>query len=312
MNKRNASPLFHDVSQENLYLKAEAAKYQKMFSDLQSNYTYQKNMKLSKEYSDMKKDVSKLKHQLDEMTILKNEVTSKVKELSYSKTELLHKIVLLHELLQKETYRRVKETEEKHKLHLKVVKYQELSNQLKEQMQDKEGQLTKEEKKGKTLAAVIDRLQKDLSEKNATLDVMQSGVKTLQQRFYETQERLLHIEKSKEIIFHETLAAYKRQLNESDDWIASHFADIDRSNQLDEHALVQDHVIQSTEQIAPILETLKEQVQNLQIHLDAVQQNSEAMTVKIDGFKQQHNETTNERRILYTIEQKKENKRLMK
>ena len=45
MNRRPASPLFHDLSQENLYLKAEAAKYQQMISDLQSSYTYSKNKK---------------------------------------------------------------------------------------------------------------------------------------------------------------------------------------------------------------------------------------------------------------------------
>lgn len=68
MNRRHASPLFHDLSQENLYLKAETAKYQQMISDLQSSYTYSKNKKLTQEYHEMKKDFTQLKQQLDEMT----------------------------------------------------------------------------------------------------------------------------------------------------------------------------------------------------------------------------------------------------
>ncbi|WP_353855939.1 sigmaE regulated sporulation protein [Bacillus sp. Bos-x628] len=306
MSRRHASPLFHDISQENLYLKAESAKYQKIISDLQSTYTYQKNKKLSQEYHEMKKNFTKLKHQLDEMTILQDDATSKIQDLSYSKAELLHKIVLLHEMLQKETYQRGRETEEKHRLHLKVVKYKELSKQLKEQLLDQDVRLAKEEKKGNTLASVVEKLQQTLSEKKTELHILQEGVQHLQQRFYETQEKLLQIEKAKEAIFYETLTSYQKQLAESEEWIASHFADIDRSEQTKVQPFSQDPILQTTEQIEPILKTLNEQVQILQSQVDAVLRNGEIMTVKIDGFKKQRDDMHQERRIVYTVNQKKD------
>lgn len=305
MNRRPASPLFHDLSQENLYLKAEAAKYQQMISDLQSSYTYSKNKKLTQEYHEMKKDYTQLKHQLDEMTIDQDHTASKIQDLSYSKSELLHKIVLLHEMLQKETFHRRKETEEKHRLHLKVIKYKEISQQLNERMQDQDNRLAKEEKKGNTLSAVIEKLQQTLSDKNAELHLLQEGVKHLQERFYETQEKLLQIEKAKEAIFYETLISYQKQLAESEEWIASHFADIDQSAQTNSQPFSRETLLQTTEEIEPILKKLNEQVQTLKAQVDAVQQNGEIMTVKIDGFKKQRDHLPKERRIVYTVDQKK-------
>ncbi|MGG1962966.1 sigmaE regulated sporulation protein [Bacillus pumilus] len=305
MNRRPASPLFHDLSQENLYLKAEAAKYQQMISDLQSSYTYSKNKKLTQEYHEMKKDYTQLKQQLDEMTIDQDHTASKIQDLSYSKSELLHKIVLLHEMLQKETFHRRKETEEKHRLHLKVIKYKEISQQLNERMQDQDKRLAKKEKKGNTLSAVIEKLQQTLSDKNAELHLLQEGVKHLQERFYETQEKLLQIEKAKEAIFYETLISYQKQLAESEEWIASHFADIDQSAQTNSQPFSRETLLQTTEEIEPILKKLNEQVQTLQAQVDAVQQNGEIMTVKIDGFKKQRDHLPKERRIVYTVDQKK-------
>ncbi|WP_144533268.1 coiled-coil domain-containing protein [Bacillus pumilus] len=305
MKRRHASPLFHDLSQENLYLKAETAKYQQMISDLQSSYTYSKNKKLTQEYHEMKKDYMQLKQQLDEMTIDQDLAASKIQDLSYSKSELLHKIVLLHEMLQKETFHRKKETEEKHRLHLKVIKYEGISQQLKEQMHDQDKRLAKEEKKGNTLSAVIEKLQQTLSDKNAELHLLQEGVKHLQERFYETQEKLLQIEKAKEAIFYETLISYQKQLAESEEWIASHFADIDQSAQTNSQPFSRENLLQTTEDIEPILKKLNEQVQTLQAQVEAVQQNGEIMTVKIDGFKKQRDHLPKERKIVYTVDQKK-------
>lgn len=305
MNRRHASPLFHDISQENLYLKAETAKYQQMISELQSSYTYSKNKKLTQEYHEMKKDYTQLKQQLDEMTIDQDHAAEKIQDLSYSKSELLHKIVLLHEMLQKETFHRRKETEEKHRLHLKVIKYKEISQQLEERMQNQDKRLAKEEKKGNTLSAVIEKLQQTLGDKNAELRLLQEGVRHLQERFYETQEKLLQIEKAKEAIFYETLISYQKQLAESEEWIASHFADIDQSAQTNSQPFSQDSLLQTTEEIEPILKKLNEQVQTLQAQVDAVQQNGEIMTVKIDGFKKQRDHLSKERKIVYNVDQKK-------
>ncbi|MEH7802586.1 sigmaE regulated sporulation protein [Bacillus pumilus] len=305
MKRRHASPLFHDLSQENLYLKAETAKYQQMIADLQSSYTYAKNKKLTQEYHEMKKDYTQLKQQLDEMTIDQDDAASKIQDLSYSKSELLHKIVLLHEMLQKETFHRRKETEEKHRLNLKVVKYKEISQQLNERMQDQDKRLAKEEKKGNTLSAVIEKLQQTLGDKNAELNLLQEGVKHLQERFFETQEKLLQIEKAKEAIFYETLTSYQKQLAESEEWIASHFADIDQSAQTNSQPFSRESLLQTTEEIEPILKKLNEQVQTLQAQVDAVQQNGEVMTVKIEGFKKQRDHLSKERKIVYTVDQKK-------
>ncbi|MCY9673310.1 sigmaE regulated sporulation protein [Bacillus pumilus] len=305
MNRRHASPLFHDLSQENLYLKAETAKYQQMISELQSSYTYSKNKKLTQEYHEMKKDYTQLKQQLDELTIDQDHAASKIQDLSYSKSELLHKIVLLHEMLQKETFHRRKETEDKHRLHLKVIKYKEISQQLNERMQDQDKRLAKEEKKGNTLSAVIEKLQQTLSHKNAELNLLQEGVRHLQERFYETQEKLLQIEKAKEAIFYETLISYQKQLAESEEWIASHFADIDQSAQTNSQPFSRDSLLETTEEIEPILKKLNEQVQTLQAQVDAVHQNGDVMTVKIDGFKKQRDRLSKERKIVYTVDQKK-------
>ncbi|AMM97082.1 sigmaE regulated sporulation protein [Bacillus pumilus] len=305
MNRRHASPLFHDLSQENLYLKAETAKYQQMISELQSSYTYSKNKKLTQEYHEMKKDYTQLKQQLDELTIDQDHAASKIQDLSYSKSELLHKIVLLHEMLQKETFHRRKETEDKHRLHLKVIKYKEISQQLNERMQDQDKRLAKEEKKGNTLSAVIEKLQQTLSHKNAELNLLQEGVRHLQERFYETQEKLLQIEKAKEAIFYETLISYQKQLAESEEWIASHFADIDQSAQTNSQPFSRDSILETTEEIEPILKKLNEQVQTLQAQVDAVHQNGDVMTVKIDGFKKQRDRLSKERKIVYTVDQKK-------
>ncbi|MCY7725496.1 sigmaE regulated sporulation protein [Bacillus pumilus] len=253
----------------------------------------------------MKKDYTLLKQQLDEMTIDQDDAASKIQDLSYSKSELLHKIVLLHEMLQKETFHRRKETEEKHRLHLKVIKYKEISQQLNERMQDQDQRLAKEEKKGNTLSAVIEKLQQTLGDKNAELHLLQEGVRHLQERFYETQEKLLQIEKAKETIFYETLTSYQKQLAESEEWIASHFADIDQSAQTNSQPFSRDSFLQTTEEIEPILKKLNEQVQILQAQVDAVQRNGEVMTVKIDGFKKQRDHLSKERKIVYTVDQKK-------
>nr|MDF9459195.1 hypothetical protein [Bacillus pumilus] len=53
------------------------------------------------------------------------------------------------------------------------------------------------------------------------------------------------------------------------------------------------------------MKKLNEQVQILQAQVDAVQGNGEVMTVKIDGFKKQRDHLSKERKIVYTVDQKK-------
>lgn len=144
-----------------------------------------------------------------------------------------------------------------------------------------------------------------LGDKNAELHLLQEGVRHLQERFYETQEKLLQIEKAKEAIFYETLTSYQKQLAESEEWIASHFADIDQSAQTNAEPFSQDPILQTTEEIGPILKKLNEQVETLQAKVDAVRRSGEVMTVKIDGFKKQRDNMPKERKIVYTVDQKK-------
>ncbi|MDI6663948.1 sigmaE regulated sporulation protein, partial [Bacillus altitudinis] len=85
----------------------------------------------------------------------------------------------------------------------------------------------------------------------------------------------------------------------------SHFADIDQSAQTNSEMFSQDPILQTTEEIGPILKKLKEQVETLQAKVDAVQRSGEVMTVKIDGFKKQRDNMPKERKIVYTVDQKK-------
>ena len=55
--------------------------------------------------------------------------------------------------------------------------------------------------------------------------------------------------------FYETLTSYQKQLAESEEWIASHFADIDQSAQTNAQPFSRDRILQTTEEIEPILKT---------------------------------------------------------
>lgn len=108
----------------------------------------------------------------------------------------------------------------------------------------------------------------------------------------ETKSRLLEAEKTKEALFYETILSYKRQLDESDKWIASHFADIDAFQQTEKALEQNEEVFERTEQIEAVLQTVTEQVDQLQQQLSAIQQNDTKMDQKITEWKKQAKEET--------------------
>ncbi|MBS4162664.1 sporulation protein, partial [Klebsiella pneumoniae] len=61
MKKTSGSlPFFHDLSQENLFLKAELARCHQLIHELEASYFHQKNQKLHQENASMKQELQQL------------------------------------------------------------------------------------------------------------------------------------------------------------------------------------------------------------------------------------------------------------
>lgn len=134
MKKTTGSlPYFHDLSQENLFLKAELARSHQLIHELEASYFHQKNHKLSQENAALKQQLQQLSIELERISANKEDESAET--LNRIKSELLGKIVVLQELLQKETYARKQEIEEKHRLHLTNVKAEEEKKSLHSQIE---------------------------------------------------------------------------------------------------------------------------------------------------------------------------------
>lgn len=140
----------------------------------------------------------------------------------------------MQELLSAETYKRRAEIEEKHKLHIAKVKIEEENKNLHKRISELQASIEQEQnallqakQQAELIKAENGRLKEQMVEKEYQLKHIKIEVDHMKDRIIETKERLLDIEKTKEKLFHETIISYKRQLDESDAWIASHFADID-------------------------------------------------------------------------------------
>lgn len=94
-----------------------------MIHELEASYFHQKNHKLSQENAALKQQLQQLSIELERISANKEDESAET--LNRIKSELLGKIVVLQELLQKETYARKQEIEEKHRLHLTNVKAEE-------------------------------------------------------------------------------------------------------------------------------------------------------------------------------------------
>ncbi|AOP14740.1 Sporulation protein cse15 [Bacillus licheniformis] len=69
MKKTSGSlPYFQDLSQENLFLKAELARSHQLIHELEASYFHQKNHKLSRENAAMKQQLQQLSFELERIS----------------------------------------------------------------------------------------------------------------------------------------------------------------------------------------------------------------------------------------------------
>ncbi|MGY3837144.1 sporulation protein [Bacillus atrophaeus] len=307
-----SGPFFHDMSQENLYLKSELARCRKLIAELEASYFHQKNNKLIKENSKMKEKLQALTAELEQITTKEKHALDTSQSLNHVKAELLDKIVTLQELLQNETYKRKKEIDEKHRLHITNVRFEEENKNLhiqidalKTAIQNEKAELSKANQQ---TAAVKDeniKLNVQIAEKEFQLENIKIEIDHIKDRILETKERLLQIEKTKEKLFQETILSYKRQLDESDAWIASQFADIDSHSRQTEEALEENQtVFEHSEHVENILEDVTEQVFTLQKQLDHTQSHDQSLDEKLAGWKDRAAEQKLSQKWVYKLEKK--------
>ncbi|MEH6973343.1 sporulation protein [Bacillus sp. JJ675] len=311
MKKPSGSlPFFHDLSQENLFLKAEVTRCHQLIHELEASYFHQKNRKLNKENNAMKQEIEQLTLELQR--VLANKQDGADEELNSIKSGLLEKIVTLQALLQNETLKRKQEIEEKHRLHLINVKAAEENKSLYRQFKaekhhaetEKKMRLQKEEELGK-LAKENALLKDDLQAKSFQLKQIEADVSVLKERMIDMENRIAEAEKTKETLFYETIVSYKRQLDESDKWIASHFADIDAYHRQTKKEAQQDSALfERSEQVEAVLQSVTEQVDVLQKQLSAIQKNDGIMEHKIEEWKKQYKEETPSQKWVYKIKRK--------
>lgn len=97
MKKTSGSlPYFQDLSQENLFLKAELARSHQLIHELEASYFHQKNHKLSRENAAMKQQLQQLSFELERISANKEDKSAET--LNRIKSELLGKIVVLQEI----------------------------------------------------------------------------------------------------------------------------------------------------------------------------------------------------------------------
>ncbi|KXZ14768.1 sporulation protein [Bacillus nakamurai] len=289
-----SGPFFHDTSQENLYLKSELARCQKLISEFEESYFHQKNNKLLQENANIKEQLQKLSAELEEMTAQQKQTDNTGRAFQEVRAELLDKIVILQELLQQETVQRKREIEEKHRLHLTNVKFEEENKNLHTQIRSLETAIETEQTSHQKTKQLFDaateeniRLQKQITEKEYQLKNIKIEINHMRERIIETKERLVEIEKTKEKLFQETILSYKRQLDESDAWIAGHFADIDsRAAETKEPAAELHTASANSEHTEHLLEAVTEQVFSLQKQLAESELRDESLDEKLDAIKE--------------------------
>ncbi|MEC2110239.1 spore protein Cse15 [Bacillus stercoris] len=312
---KRSGPFFHDVSQENLYLKSELSRCHKLISELEASYFHQKNNKLLKENNDMKEKLQQLTTELTQMSTKEKHASHTSQSLHQIRAELLDKIVVLQELLSAETYKRRAEIEEKHKLHIAKIKIEEENknlhkriSQLQASIEQEQNTLIQAKQQAELIKAENGRLKEQMVEKEYQLQHIKIEVDHMKDRIIETKERLLDIEKTKEKLFHETIISYKRQLDESDAWIASHFADIDGNTKQKEKTEEAPAVYAQPNHVETILEDVTKQIHVLQKQLTRAQSSDQAMSQTIEGLKNRAAEEKPYQKWVYKLNLEKENK----
>ena len=310
MKKTSGSlPFFHDLSQENLFLKAELARCHQLIHELEASYFHQKNQKLHQENASMKQELQQLTLKLQRVS--ENNQDGADETLNRIKSELLEKIVVLQELLQNETFKRKQEIEEKHRLHVTNVKASEENKSLHRQIKADQQQLEEEKRIRQQVEQELEkrteensRLKGDLQAKNVQLHQIEADVALLKERMIDMKSRIAEAEKTKEALFYETILSYKRQLDESDKWIASHFADIDTSYQTKKEAEQDSALFERSEHIEAVLQSVTEQVGILQKQLNVIRKNDGMMEQKIEEWKKQSKEENPSQKLIYKIKRK--------
>ncbi|MCY8722028.1 sporulation protein [Bacillus inaquosorum] len=313
---KRSGPFFHDVSQENLYLKSELSRCHKLIAELEASYFHQKNNKLLKENNDMKEKLQQLSAELTQMSMKEKHASHTSHTLHQIRAELLDKIVALQELLSAETYKRKSEIQEKHKLHIAKIKIEEENNHLHQRIshlqasiEQKQNALLQAKQQTEMIKAENSRLKEQIVEKEYQLKHIKIEVDHMKDRIIETKERLLEIEKTKEKLFHETIISYKRQLDESDAWIASHFADIDggtkQTEKTEEEAPA---VYAQPNHVETILEDVTKQIHALQKQLVRAQSSDQSMSHTIEELKSRAAEEKPYQKWVYKLNLEKENK----
>ncbi|ELS60720.1 spore coat protein YknT [Bacillus inaquosorum KCTC 13429] len=313
---KRSGPFFHDVSQENLYLKSELSRCHKLIAELEASYFHQKNNKLLKENNDMKEKLQQLSAELTNMSTKEKHASHTSHTLHQIRAELLDKIVALQELLSAETYKRKAEIQEKHKLHIAKIKIEEENKHLHQRIshlqasiEQKQNSLLQAKQQTEMIKAENGRLKEQMVEKEYQLKHIKIEVDHMKDRIIETKERLLEIEKMKEKLFHETIISYKRQLDESDAWIASHFADIDggtkQTEKTEEEAPA---VYAQPNHVETILEDVTKQIHALQKQLVRAQSSDQSMSHTIEELKSRAAEEKPYQKWVYKLNLEKENK----
>ncbi|MFP7232191.1 sporulation protein [Bacillus subtilis] len=313
---KRSGPFFHDVSQENLYLKSELSRCHKLIAELEASYFHQKNNKLLKENNDMKEKLQQLSAELTQMSTKEKNASHTSQTLHHIRAELLDKIVALQELLSAETYKRKAEIEEKHKLYIAKIKIEEENknlhkriSQLQASIKQEQDALLQAKQQTEMIKDENGRLKEQMAEKEYQLKHIKIEVDHMKDRIIETKERLLEIEKTKEKLFHETIISYKRQLDESDAWIASHFADIDGgTKQKEKTAEEAPAVFTQPNHVETILEDVTQQIHALQKQLARAQSTDQAMSHKIEELKNRAAEEKPYQKWVYKLNLEKENK----
>ena len=289
-----SGPFFHDTSQENLYLKSELSRCRKIISEFEASYFHQKNNKLQEENANIKERLHKLSDELEAMAQKHKQTSDTERSLHEIRAGLLDKIVILQELLQQETFRRKNEMEAKHRLRLTNEKFEAENKNLHTRIRSLETAVqtertSHEDMKQRYHAAADEntRLQTQMIEKEYQLKHIKIEINHMRDRILETKERLVEIEKTKEKLFQETILSYKRQLDESDAWIAGHFADIDsRTAEPAEQTLEIPSVSKETVQAEDLLTAVTEQVISLQKQFVESESRDQSFDEKLDALKE--------------------------
>lgn len=264
----------------------------------------------------MKEKLQQLSAELTQMSTKEKHASHTSQTLHQIRAELLDKIVALQELLSAETYKRKAEIEEKHKLHIANIKIEEENKNLHKRIshlqasiEQEQGALLQAKQQTELIKAENGRLKEQMVEKEYQLKNIKIEVDHMKDRIIETKERLLEIEKTKEKLFHETIISYKRQLDESDAWIASHFADIDGgTKQKEKTAEEAPAVYAQPAHVEAILDDVTKQIHALQKQLARAQSSDQAMSHTIEELKNRAAEEKPYQKWVYKLNLEKENK----